>query len=449
MMEIKQKINNLLFKKVNPEPLAFFRIVFGILMLLSTIRFIAKGWVTEFYVEPQYFFKYPYFHWVQNPGEFGIYVLFAILLLSSLFVTIGYKYRISIIAFFLSFMYVELIDITYYLNHYYFVSLTAFLLIFMPAASCFSVDALKKGEAKEIANWPIFLIKFLVAIVYIFAGLAKLNHEWMIEAMPLAIWLPAHNHLPIVGKLMTMKATAYLFSWFGAIYDLFIVLFLIYPKTRKIAYLFVIVFHLSTWILFNIGVFPFVMIALTTIYFDNSFQAKVINKLKAITNYNTYNIDNKNTHSYKPYKKHILLASILIFTLSQIAIPLRFLLYDGKLFWYEEGYRFSWRVMLMEKSGTAFFTVVDKANGNSYEVVNSDYLTANQEKQMNTQPDLILQFVDIIENDFEKKGIAEVAVYSDSYVKLNDNYSKRYINQNIDLTKIEYSDDLNKWILPY
>lgn len=449
MMEIKQKINNLLFQKVNPEPLAFFRIVFGILMLFSTIRFIAKGWVTEFYIEPQYFFKYPYFHWVHNPGEVGIYILFALLLLSSLLVTIGYKYRLSIIVFFLSFIYIELIDITYYLNHYYFVSLTAFLLIFMPAADCFSFDALKKGEAKKIANWPIFLIKFQVAIVYIFAGLAKLNYDWIIEAMPLAIWLPAHNNLPVVGKLMTMKATAYLFSWFGAVYDLFIVFFLIYPKTRKIAYLFVIVFHLSTWILFNIGVFPFVMIALTTIYFDTSFQTNVVNKSKSITNYKTNYIDNTNTHSYKSDKKLILLTSILIFTLSQIAIPLRFLLYDGKLFWYEEGYRFSWRVMLMEKSGTAFFTVVDRSNGKKYEVVNSDYLTANQEKQMNTQPDLILQFVDIIESDFENKGFADIAVYSDSFVKLNDNYSKRYIDQNIDLTKIKYSDDLNKWILTY
>ena len=448
-MEIKEKLNSLLFKQVNPEPLAFFRIVFGILMLFSTIRFIAKGWVTEFYIEPSYFLKYPYFHWVQNPGEIGIYILFSTLLISSLFVTIGFKYRFSIIAFFISFMYIELIDITYYLNHYYFISLTAFLLIFMPAASCFSIDALSKGEAKEIANWPVLIIKFQVAIVYIFAGLAKLNYDWLIEAMPLAIWLPAHNNLPIIGKFMTMKITAYIFSWFGAIYDLFIVFFLIYPKTRKVAYFFVIVFHLSTWLLFNIGVFPFVMIALTTIYFDSSFQIKTINRLKHTIGYNTKQLDNKNTHSYKQRKQAIVSISILIFTLSQIAIPLRFLLYDGKLFWYEEGYRFSWRVMLMEKSGTAFFTVKDNNTGKKYEVVNSDYLTSNQEKQMNTQPDLILQFVEIIENDFRNKGFENISIYADSFVKLNDSYSRRYIDNNVDLTTVNYNDDLDNWILPY
>ena len=32
----------------------------------------------------------------------------------------------------------------------------------------------------------------------------------------------------------------------------------------------------------------------------------------------------------------------------QLAFPFRYLLYPGNIFWTEEGYRFSWRVMLME-----------------------------------------------------------------------------------------------------
>lgn len=445
MTVISQKINKLLFKEISPEPLAFFRIAFGILMLVSTLRFIAMGWVSEFYIEPQYYFKYPYFHWVQNSGEIGIYILFTVLLLSSLFVTIGYKYRISIIAFLLSFLYIELIDITYYLNHYYFVSLVGFILIFLPANSCFSLDAVKKGERKSIPNWTILIIKFQVAVVYIFAGLAKLNFDWMIEAMPLAIWLPANSDIPIIGYFLTFKETAYIFSWIGTFYDLFIVFFLINHKTRKTAYIFVIIFHLSTVFLFNIGVFPYVMIVLTMIYFDKSFQIKVIDRWKSITG---YRMNTKTTHSYRHTKQSIVTTSILIFTLLQIAIPLRFMLYDGDLFWKEEGYRFSWRVMLMEKVGSTFFTVIEKETGKKREIVNSDYLTKNQEIQMSTQPDLILQFVRIIEKDFASKGLKDIEIHSDSFVKLNNSYSKRYINQNVDLTKITYEDDLEKWILP-
>ena len=252
MMGINKYFRELLFEEVRPEPLAFFRIVFGLLMTFSTIRYISNGWINKFFVQPQYYFKYPYFHWVQNPGEIGIYFLFGTLLLSSILITIGYKYRFASIAFLLSFLYIELIDITYYLNHYYFVSLIAFIMVFLPAERCFSLDASRYGETKTIPNWTILIIKFQVAIVYIFAGLAKLNYDWLIDAMPLSIWLPANSHIPIVGGLLKLKFTAYLFSWFGAIYDLFIVLFLIYPKTRKVAYFFVIVFHLSTSVLFNI-----------------------------------------------------------------------------------------------------------------------------------------------------------------------------------------------------
>ncbi|MCB9221668.1 MAG: HTTM domain-containing protein [Ignavibacteria bacterium] len=445
MMGINKYFRELLFEEVRPEPLAFFRIVFGLLMTFSTIRYISNGWINKFFVQPQYYFKYPYFHWVQNPGEIGIYFLFGTLLLSSILITIGYKYRFASIAFLLSFLYIELIDITYYLNHYYFVSLIAFIMVFLPAERCFSLDASRYGETKTIPNWTILIIKFQVAIVYIFAGLAKLNYDWLIDAMPLSIWLPANSHIPIVGGLLKLKFTAYLFSWFGAIYDLFIVLFLIYPKTRKVAYFFVIVFHLSTSVLFNIGVFPYVMIALTTIYFDKSFQVNIITKLKNYINYKTKFVT---THSYRPIIKSIITTSILIFTIVQIAIPLRFMFYKGDLFWKEEGYRFSWRVMLMEKAGTVFFRVHDRDNGRNIEIVNSDYLTANQEKQMSTQPDLILQFVKIIEEDFAKKGKTNIEIYADSFVKLNGNFSRRYIDDKIDLTQISYSDDLDTWILP-
>ena len=73
--------------------------------------------------------------------------------------------------------------------------------------------------------------------------------------------------------------------------------------------------------------------------------------------------------------------------LLQLLLPLRFLLYPGKLFWTEQGYRFSWRVMLMEKAGAAYFTVKDAAGQKSQVVENRLHLTTLQEKMMSTQPD--------------------------------------------------------------
>ena len=93
-----------------------------------------------------------------------------------------------------------------------------------------------------------------MAVVYVFAGLAKLNADWLMDAQPMRIWLPAKTHLPVVGKYMYETWVAYLFSWFGAVYDLFIVFFLLNKKTRPVAYCFVVIFHVATAIFFPASV---------------------------------------------------------------------------------------------------------------------------------------------------------------------------------------------------
>lgn len=254
------------------------------MMLYSTIRFISMGWVYEFYVKPEFHFKYYGFYWLEVLPEQAIYAVFFFMLLSCLGILFGCFYRISATVFFLTFTYVELLDQSNYLNHYYFVSLLSFIMIFLPAHKSFSLDVKYAWvkELKEVPNFYIILPKFQLAIVYIFAGIAKLNYDWLIQAQPLKIWLPAHSHLPIIGSLLNYEIVAFIFSWFGAVYDLFIVFFLIDSRTRGIAYFFVIVFHLLTRLLFPIGVFPYVMIMSTLIFFSENFHVRIVNMLKLI-----------------------------------------------------------------------------------------------------------------------------------------------------------------------
>ena len=108
------------------ETLAFYRLAFGLMMLFSIIRFLSYGWVEKFYINPIFHFTYYGFDWVKPLGNFT-YILFLIAALSAFFVAIGYKYRFFIILFFLSFTYIELMDKTTYLNHYYFISVVSFL----------------------------------------------------------------------------------------------------------------------------------------------------------------------------------------------------------------------------------------------------------------------------------------------------------------------------------
>lgn len=154
------KVKNYLAQNTSAAPLSVFRMIFGTMMFASIIRFWHNGWIEDFYIKPRFFFSYYGFEWVKPLGIYT-YVLFAICALAALGIALGYKYRFSAILFFLSFTYTELMDKTTYLNHYYFISLMAFLMIFLPANAYFSVDAyLKKSEKKYIPRWTIFSVQF-------------------------------------------------------------------------------------------------------------------------------------------------------------------------------------------------------------------------------------------------------------------------------------------------
>ncbi|MDP4685743.1 MAG: HTTM domain-containing protein, partial [Salibacteraceae bacterium] len=214
-MEIRRAIHSITSAKVSIAPLVTFRVLFGLIMLASVIRFWLNGWIETQYIEPSFHFKYFGFYWVPEISATGLYIVFFTMAVSALGIALGAFYRVSAVLFFLSFTYVELLDATYYLNHYYFVSLVALLLIFLPANRMHALDV-KLGFAKaqnEVAAWAINSIKFQLILVYFLAGLAKLNADWLLNAMPLAIWLPAQDQLPIIGWLMPYKATAVLFSW--------------------------------------------------------------------------------------------------------------------------------------------------------------------------------------------------------------------------------------------
>ncbi len=431
-------------------PLAVFRVFFGLLMLVSIIRFWSYGWIDKFYIQPDFHFKFYGFQWVQDFGVYT-YVLFATCALSAFAVTIGYKYKVAIISFFITFTYIELIDKTTYLNHYYFISILSFLLIFLPAANYFSVDARQNNKANgHIPKWSIDSIKLLLAIVYIYAGLAKLNSDWLIEAMPLKIWLPSKFDIPFIGHLLGQEWAQYAFSWIGAAYDLFITFLLFYKPTRSLAFVMVVIFHVLTRVLFPIGMFPYIMIVSALIFFDARVHKKIINAFAKALHYpknllkTTERIVQESPNRWG--LKHTIIA---IFFVIQIVLPWRYLLYPGELFWTEEGYRFSWRVMLMEKSGYAQFKIVDKVTGRRFYVDNSDFLTPLQEKQMSFQPDLILEYAHYLRKHFEAQGHQNVGVYAEVQVALNGRLSTQFINPNVDLTQEKESFKHKTWITPF
>lgn len=434
-------------RPVHIAPLVTFRITFGAMMLLSIIRFWTNGWITSLYVTPSFYFPLQNMEWVRPLGNIGMHALFALMAVAALLIMLGLFYRAAVVIFFLAFTYVELIDITNYLNHYYFISIVSFLLIWVPANAYYSLDVrfgLAAGKT-QVPAWTIGIFRLQLLMVYFFAGLAKLDHDWLFEAQPMKTWLPAKSHLPLVGQLMYKEWVAYFFSWFGACYDLFIAFFLLFRKTRPVAYFFVLAFHIATAVFFpGIGMFPYVMIVSSLIFFSSGFHLRLLSYLPFFSRTATGTV-----YTYTAYARRGILAMLCIHFILQVLLPFRYALYPGRLFWTEEGFRFSWRVMLMEKSGNTFFYVKEPATGKKYEVNNREFLTPLQDKMMSTQPDMMLQYAHHLAKVYAERGVQGPEVYVESYVALNGRRSELYIDSSVNLAAQPFSWRHYQWILPY
>ncbi|PZX53506.1 vitamin K-dependent gamma-carboxylase-like protein [Algoriphagus ratkowskyi] len=447
--DLKTSFSSYLNQTSSAAALAVFRMMFGVLMMISMLRFWYKGWIFQLYIEPKHHFTFYGFEWIKPLGPYT-YLLFIVAMLSALFICIGLFYRGASILFFLSFTYIELMDKTTYLNHYYFISLLSFLLIFLPANAYFSVDAWRKPSinSDKIPSWCTDSIRLLVVILYFYAGLAKLNSDWLFHALPMKIWLPAKNDIPLIGGLFNELWVAYLFSWIACLYDLSIAFLLLYKPTRKLAFLSVVTFHLLTSLLFPIGMFPYIMIGTAMIFFSTGFHQALIGKIAAILTISHSFLTPVRTYSFSKVQQNLATGGLLIFFSFQLLFPFRYLLYPGELFWTEEGYRFSWRVMLMEKMGAASFIVKDEL-GKIIEVDNEEFLTPQQEKMMATQPDMMLQYAHILKEHYEIAGFKNPEIYADTYVSLNGRIGKALIDPTVDLSKEKESFRPKHWILPF
>jgi hypothetical protein len=313
------------------------------------------------------------------------------------------------------------------------------------------VDAYKNPRKafQIVPKWTVDSIKLMLGIVYFYAGLAKLNSDWLFNAMPLKIWLPSKYDLPFLGDLMQQPWVHYTFSWSGALYDLAIPFLLLYRRTRWFAFALVVIFHVMTRVLFPIGMFPYIMIVSTLIFFDTGFHRKVIRFISKLLRIDySKMVALSQTRKYR-FKRNIALPILAVFFVIQLLFPWRYLVYPNELFWTEEGYRFSWRVMLMEKAGYAQFKIKNTETGEQFLVDNTDFLTPFQEKQMSTQPDFILQYAHFLGEHFEAQGHKNVAVYAESYVALNGRLSQPYVDPNVDLMKQRESFRRKNWILPF
>jgi hypothetical protein len=417
-------------------------VLFGSTLFLATVRFAAHGWIAKYWGEPSRFFTFWGFRFVHPWGLVGMYVHYALIGATAVAIALGVFYRPACIAFALLFGWAHFADKTNYLNHYWFVTSMALVLAVLPADRAFSLRTWRR-PADRLSHIPPEMLAFArlqVGVVYVFGGIAKLNSDWLFHAQPLTSWLSANTDFPLFGRFLALKSVAFAFSWCGALYDLAIVPALLHRRTRPFAYAAVLFFHIVTAKLFQIGIFPWVMIVMSPIFFEPDWPLWAISTLRKRS---------LGTAAPSVARRWPLPIRTLVVAWAalQILLPFREFAYPGNRLWTEEGFRFGWNVMLVEKNASIDAWTIDRKTGAKNMIDTHRWLTPVQWKQMSTQPDMIVEYAHWIREDEAAKG-HDVAVYFDVRVAWNGRASAPLVDSAVDLSREGDTLAPKRWILP-
>lgn len=452
-----------LWQPVDIASLVFFRIVFGILGFADLLGGFSYYhlWVDAF--NPTKFqFRYYGFEWVSCFPEPFMSLFFLIGMGLAIAVALGWRYRITAPLFACFFTYYFLLEKGHYLNHGYLFCWISWVMALLPAWRAFSLDVWRKPDnyTSLIPRWCWAILPFMMGMVYFFGGIAKINADWLLEAMPLKLWLKSKSDLFLIGPLLAQEATAWIMSWGGMLFDFSIAFLMLNKRTRKLGFAFAIAFHLTNHLVFNIGIFPYLSIALTALFFPPDWPRKFIDYLqkrwaKAATWQQRWQARLSNSvsgslpfwQSDLRWQSSIALA-FLVLIVVQSFLPLRHWAFTGDVAWTEEGHRYAWRMMLRSKRGHGSFIVKDLKTGKEEAIRPRKELSAKQTRKLWTHPDMILQYAHHLRDQALADG-RKVAIYAKIKVKLNDGNYYPYVNPEIDLAQVEWSYwRSSPWILP-
>lgn len=423
-----------LFEPVDAASLAVFRIAVGGLLLWEVTRFFRFGWIDQQFIEPRFHFTYFGFEWVRPLPAVGMYTLFVLLGVCAVGMLLGLYYRICTALFCIGFSYVFLIDQALYLNHFYLICLITFLLVFIPANCTWSLDAgcNRTLRCNVVPRWALSLLRAQIGIVYFYAGLAKLNNDWL-RGEPMREWLA--ELAP--ASILSTQAAAHFFSYGGMLFDLLVVPLLLWRRTRPFALAVAAAFHAGNHFLFQIGVFPWFMIAATLLFLEPEWPRRMLR-------FDPSARDAASQPARRNRRRTVGLISAYL--LLQLLIPLRHHLYPGNPSWTEEGHRFAWHMKLRSKRADALFFVHDVSTGETFQFDAWAFLRPWQYDRMAGRPDMILQMAHFIASDFRGHSGRPVAVHAEVVASLNSRPAQLLVNPRVNLANEPRSLCHASWI---
>lgn len=451
-----------LLQPVDIAPLILLRIGFGLLGFIDVLSSYL-----HYHVQLGAFdtsaFQFPYigFEWIQAIPDPYFSIIMLLSLAGALGIIFGYKYRLSAVLFWIGFTYLFFLEKSHYLNHGYLFIWIGFLMIFLPADRAVSLRTVKQPEDKidKVALLYIFPFIFMMSVVYFYGGLAKINPDWL-RAQPLTAWLSYRADRPIIGGLVGHEWAPWILSYGGLIFDLSIAFIMLTRPLRRFGIILAFSFHFTNLIIFNIGIFPWLSMVLTLLYFPayehRRFWIGLSKKVFLIHYFDqAIHKNGKNLQlsqvphiPHRKWQPYIFVLLILGMTI-HLTIPFRHHLYEGDVAWTEEGHRYSWRMKLRSKRARGYFEVVNTVTEERQRIYPPDSLRRSQSNKLLTHPDMIWQYAQHLK---ACHGTPEepVQVFARISAKLNDHPFKTYVDPEADLANFQWSlFKPTPWIMRY
>jgi len=430
-----------LFQPVDAASLAICRIVFGSIMLAWSASLLLADQVSYYYIQPRFHFPYHGFDWVYPLPGIGMPLVFVAISVLSVLILLGVRYRLAAVLFAALFAYVFLIDKATYQNHYYFVCLMSFLMAVVPANRAFSLDARLHRSAMPglIPRWALWLIRFQVGVVYFYGGIAKLSNDW-IHGAPILEMLSSPSSRPFWGAFVGDEAAVQLIVWGGLLFDLLIVPALLWKRTRVIAFGLCLFFHLSNALMFSIGIFPWLMIGVTTIFFEPDWPRRLLRIPAPNSRISDIVVPSR-------WWQQGVVTLLVLWCSVQVTVPLRHFFYAGDVNWTERGHLFSWHMMLRGKRTAIRFHIQDPATGRTGIFPLEGTLKLHQVLRMSRDPVMIRDFARYIQSECHKHGFSNVQVRAFVLCSLNGRRPQLLVSPDRDLTSPALHAD-EDWVIP-
>lgn len=510
-LSLRTRLTTALFAPVDGASVVTFRILFYAIVAWEAWRFIELDWVGMFYSDIEFYFTYWPFDFIHPwPGN-GMIIHLWVLAGVALCAMCGVFYRLSATACFLLFTYVFLLEKARYINHIYLTCLLTFMMIFLPVHRTWSFDAWRRPGLRSavVPAWTLWLLQMQIGIPYFFGGIAKISADWL-QGEPLRAWLAKRTSFPLIGPYFTNEGVVWIMTYGSLLLDLLAVFLLLKRRTRVFWYLGLLIFHFVNSRLFGIGIFPWLMIPATLIFFEADWPRRIWRDFQGGTSPRiprlivgaalgfligasmpgffsivqalsgalglavaAYFLDEPFAEPFAeprgadwksagvsvgaaqatsgqrfPINTRTL-AFLSIWVSIQLLLPVRHFFIPGNVHWTEEGHNYAWHMKLREKRSQGVFIMKDTKTGEEWTVHPRQHLTQVQAHQMTGQPHVIVQFAHYLAEHFGQKRQAEVEVRARITASLNGRTPQLLVDPEVDLSKVPYPWwGHAEWILP-